>query len=176
MNRAPEVGATAPQFALPGLLFDGQTADRREYRLTEARGRPLVLVFYPGDDTLVCTRQLCSYTSDLGRFEGLGAAVWGISPQDLDSHERFARKHRIAFPLLVDRGEKVAAAYGITLRGLGLRRSVFVLDGEGTVRWKHIALVGLTFRTGDTIARRLSALHGGRSAPEGEPPCYGATP
>lgn len=158
MTRSPHVGSAAPEFALPGLLLDGDVADRREYRLAEAKGNPLVLVFYPGDDTLVCTRQLCAYTSDLGRFTALGATVWGISSQDLDSHERFARKHRLSFPLLVDSGEEVAAAYGITAPGIGLRRSVFVLDGDGTVRWKHTALVGLTFRSVDTLAKQLAML------------------
>ncbi|WP_049573125.1 peroxiredoxin [Streptomyces sp. SBT349] len=161
MVRPPDVGAPAPEFTLPGLLFDGEAAERRTYRLADAEGGPLVLAFYPGDDTLVCTRQLCSYASDLDRFRELGAAVWGISPQDLDSHERFARKHRLTFPLLADGGEAVAAAYGITARGLGLRRSVFVLDGQGTVRWRHIALLGLTFTRVDALAEQLSLLREG---------------
>ena len=57
------------------------------------RGRPMVLAFYPGDETLVCTKQMCSYTNELDQFRNLDAVVWGISPQDLDSHERFARRH-----------------------------------------------------------------------------------
>ena len=162
MTQAPQVGSPAPGFALPGVHLRGDLADRRTYRPADAGGGPLVLVFYPGDGTLVCTRQLCAYTSDLERFTGLGATVWGISPQDLDSHERFARKYRIPFPLLVDQGEAVAAAYGITAPGIGLRRSVFVLDGDGTVRWRHIALVGVTFRSSDTIAQQLSLLRDGR--------------
>ncbi len=158
MGQAPEVGSAAPRFVLPGVLFDGEAVEHRAYRLTDAKGSPLVLVFYPGDDTLVCTRQLCSYASELDRFKDLGAAVWAVSSQDLDSHERFARKRRLPFPLLFDSGEEVAAAYGITTPGLGLRRSVFVLDGDGTVRWRHVALVGLTYRSTDTITRQLSML------------------
>ncbi len=162
MTKAPEVGSAAPEFTLPGLLLASEETERREYRLTEAKGSPLVLVFYPGDGTPVCTRQLCSYTSDLGLFQELGATVWGISGQDLDSHEKFARKHQLAFPLLVDKGEAVAAAYGITAPGLGLRRSVFVLDGDGIVRWRHIALVGLTYRSSETIAEQLRLLRDAR--------------
>ncbi|MER6400860.1 peroxiredoxin [Kitasatospora sp. NPDC001603] len=160
MAKPPEIGSLAPEFTLPGLLFDEQagTAERREYRLAEAKGGPLVLVFYPGDDTAVCTKQLCSYSSDLDRFRGLGATVWGISPQGLDSHERFARKHRLGFPLLADPDRTVVRAYGIAVPGLGLRRSVFVLDGDGTVRWKHVALAGLTFQHSDTLAAQLAAL------------------
>ncbi|MFJ9947303.1 peroxiredoxin [Kitasatospora sp. NPDC091207] len=160
MAKPPEVGSPAPEFTLPGLLLDEEadTAERREYRLTEAKGSPLVLVFYPGDDTPVCTKQLCSYSSDLDRFRGLGATVWGISPQGLDSHERFARKHHLGFPLLADPDRTVVRAYGIAVPGLGLRRSVFVLDGDGTVRWKHVALAGLTFQHSDTLAAQLAAL------------------
>ncbi|GJF28948.1 peroxiredoxin [Kitasatospora sp. NE20-6] len=158
MPKPPAAGTQAPGFALPGLHLAGDTAERREYRLADAKGGPLVLVFYPGDDTPVCTKQLCEYTSDLERFTGLGATVWGISPQDLDSHERFARRHRIAFPLLADPDREVAKAYGIAVPGLGLRRSVFILDADLTVRWKHVALAGLTFRHSDELADALAAL------------------
>ncbi|GHH85039.1 peroxiredoxin [Streptomyces sulfonofaciens] len=162
MTRAPEVGAAAPDFALPGLLLSSDAVRRREYRLADAKGRPLVLVFYPGDGTMVCTKQLCSYTSELDRFKDLGADVWAVSPQDLDSHEKFARKHGLAFPLLYDEGQAVAAAFGIRAPGVGPRRSVFVLDGDGVVRWRHIALVGLTFRSTDTLVEQLALLRDGR--------------
>lgn len=160
MPKPPETGAQAPDFALPGLLLGdgGASAERREYRLADAKGSPLVLVFYPGDDTAVCTKQLCSYTSDLDRFKELGATVWGVSPQDLDSHESFARKHRLGFPLLADTDRAVARAYGIAVPGLGLRRSVFILDADGVVSWKHVALAGLTFQHSDTLTARLATL------------------
>ncbi|NEA58706.1 peroxiredoxin [Streptomyces sp. SID13666] len=163
MSKQPAVGTPAPDFTLPGLVL-GQgdaEAERADYALAGQRGNPLLLVFYPGDDTAVCTKQLCSYTSDLDRFTGLGATVWGISPQDLDSHESFARKHRLGFPLLADTDRTVAKAYGIAVPGLGLRRSVFLLDGEGNVRWKHVALAGLTFVTTDVLAEQLAAVQAG---------------
>lgn len=160
MPKPPEVGAPAPSFALPGLQYAAGGTERRQYRLADAAGSPLVLVFYPGDGTPVCTRQLCSYTTDLGIFHTLGAEVWAISGQDLDSHEAFARRHQLAMPLLYDREEQVAAEYGITAPGIGVRRSVFVLDGEGVVRWRHTALVGLTYRSTETIARELQAISG----------------
>ncbi|MFD8596779.1 peroxiredoxin [Kitasatospora sp. NPDC059646] len=165
MAKPPEPGTPAPDFALPGLRLTGDGAERREYRLADAKGSPLVLAFYPGDDTLVCTRQLCSYNTDLDRFAGLGAAVWCISGQDLDSHERFARKRGLGLPLLSDAGEAVARSYGITAPGIGLRRSVFVLDAAGTVRWRHVALAGLTFQRPDTLVRELAALADTPAAP-----------
>jgi thioredoxin-dependent peroxiredoxin len=158
LAKTPEIGTTAPAFTLPGVLAAGGTAERADYTLSAQRGKPLVLAFYPGDNTPVCTRQLCSYTSGLDGFTGLGAAVWGISPQDVDSHEAFARKYDLGFPLLADVGLAVTGQYGISLGGVGLRRSVFVIDAEGVLRWKHVTLVGLTFPKPEAITAQLSAL------------------
>jgi peroxiredoxin Q/BCP len=158
MAKTPEVGMPAPDFTLPGVLVADGEAVRADYALSAQRGRPAVLAFYPGDNTSVCTKQLCSYTSGLDSFTGLGATVWGISPQDVDSHEGFARKYDLAFPLLADVELAVTRQYGIGLAGAGLRRSVFVIDGEGILRWKHVTLVGLTFPKAETIAAQLAAL------------------
>jgi peroxiredoxin Q/BCP len=159
MAKTPEVGTPAPDFTLPGLLLadddSGGDAARASYTLSEQRGNPLVLVFYPGDNTAVCTKQLCAYTSDLDRFKDLGATVWGISPQGLDSHEGFARRYDLRFPLLADTAREVVKSYGIAVPGLGLRRSVFIIDAAGTVRWKHVALAGLTFQSTDTLTGEL---------------------
>ena len=158
MAKTPAVGKTAPAFTLPGVLVTAEGAARADYTLSAQRGKPVVLAFYPGDNTSVCTKQLCSYTSGLDSFTGLGATVWGISPQDVDSHEGFARKYDLAFPLLADTGLAVTRQYGIGLAGAGLRRSVFVIDGEGILRWKHVTLVGLTFPKTEAIAAQLAAL------------------
>lgn len=158
MAKPPAAGMTAPDFTLPGVLLTGGTAERGDYELSAQRGKPVVLAFYPGDNTPVCTRQLCSYTSGLDAFTGLGAAVWGISPQDLNSHESFALKYDLGFPLLADTGLAVTRLYGVSLGGVGVRRSVFVIDGEGMIRWKHVTLVGLTFPAAATITAQLAAL------------------
>jgi peroxiredoxin Q/BCP len=158
LAKTPETGQPAPDFTLPGIELQGGEAVRAEYTLSANRGKPLVLAFYPGDNTAVCTRQLCSYTSGLEAFTGVGAVVWAISPQGLDSHEKFARKYGLAFPLLADEGLGVSRQYGITLGGAGLRRSVFVLDAAGILRWKHVTLVGLTFPSTQTIAAQLAPL------------------
>jgi len=156
--RTPELGQALPDFTLPGIDLAGDQATRGDYTLSAQRGAPVVLAFYPGDDTAVCTRQMCSYTAGLDGFAEVGATVWGISPQDVDSHERFARKHGLAFPLLADVGLAVSRQYGITLAGAGLRRSVFVVDSGGILRWKHVTLVGLTFPSAQTIAAKVAAL------------------
>jgi peroxiredoxin Q/BCP len=157
MAKSPEIGRTAPDFTLPSVhLVDGEVV-RGERTLSKEQGHPVVLAFYPGDDTAVCTKQLCSYSSGLEAFTDLGATVWGISTQDLDSHESFARKHGLRMPLLTDTGREAVAAYGIGLGGL-VRRSVFVIDAEGVLRWKHVAALGLTFRDVSTLTEQLAAL------------------
>jgi thioredoxin-dependent peroxiredoxin len=158
LAKTPEIGQAAPDFALPGVTVTDGAAQRADYHLSAQRGGPLVLAFYPGDNTTVCTKQLCSYTSGLEAFTSFGATVWAISPQGLDSHEQFARKYNLAFPLLADEDLKVSRQYGITLGGAGLRRSVFVIDADGILRWKHVTLVGLTFPSADTISAQLAEL------------------
>jgi thioredoxin-dependent peroxiredoxin len=157
MAKTPEIGVTAPDFTLPSLDIVDGVAQRTDRTLSAERGRPVVLAFYPGDDTTVCTKQMCAYTNDLEQFTKLNALVWGISTQDLDSHERFARKHGIGFPLLADVKRTVTGAYGVSGFGLGARRSVFVVDGEGVVRWKFVGLVGVTFPAAATIASHIPA-------------------
>jgi peroxiredoxin Q/BCP len=138
-------GDPAPGFELPG--YDGTDEGNRTYSLAEFAGTPVVLVFYPGDDTPVCTRQLNAYTNDIDAFRDVGAQLLAISPQSVESHEKFAcRQGGFGFPLLADTDKDVGAAYGI-LGPLGFyRRSVFVVDAEGIVRYAHRAVAGLTFR------------------------------
>ncbi len=158
MAKTPEIGQVPPDFTLPGIELTNGEVSQTQYTLSKQRGQPLVLAFYPGDNTAVCTRQLCSYTSGLENFTGFGARVWAISPQGLASHEQFARKYQLAFPLLADDGLVVSRRYGIVLGGVGLRRSVFVVDAGGVLRWKHVTLVGLTFPSADVISTQLAAL------------------
>lgn len=133
------IGDAAPDFSLPGT-------GGKSYSLSQYRGRPVVLVFYPGDDTAVCTKQLNTYNNELAAFEQVGAQVLAISAQDMDSHEDFSRRNGFGFPLLADTEKSVATLYG-TLGPLGFpRRSVFVVDGTGIVRYVHRAIAGLTFR------------------------------
>ncbi|MFM2072054.1 MAG: hypothetical protein RLZZ623_2317 [Actinomycetota bacterium] len=142
------VGEKAPEFSLSST-GGGQVA------LSDFVGRPVVLVFYPGDDTPVCTKQLNSYNDGLDQFEALDAQVLGISAQSIESHDKFAGKHGFKFPLLADPDKKVAAMYG-TLGPIGFpRRSVFVIDATGVVRYAHRAIAGLTYRP---VAELVEAL------------------
>ena len=153
MSDTPDVGDLAPHFALPGW-FDGQ---ERVFALSAGLGHPVVLAFYPGDDTPTCTKQLCSYSDNLSVLTGLGAEVWGISAQDIASHQRFAAKRGLKLPLLADTDKSVAKAYGVT-GVLGVKRAVFVIDADGKVAWRHVAPVGLTYRSTEEIAAVIAGL------------------
>ena len=145
------VGDRAPSFTLPA---DGG----RNVSLDDHAGRPVVLVFYPGDDTPVCTRQLVSYNAELAQFEGLDAQVLGISAQDVVSHDRFTGKHGFGFPLLADTDKAVASAYGV-LGPLGfVRRSVFIVDRHGVIRYAHRAIAGVTYRPVGELVEALRSL------------------
>ncbi|KMO94563.1 peroxiredoxin [Streptomyces roseus] len=158
MPHTPKIGDTVGEFRLPGGRLDGETFHRREYTLCEQRGKPLVLAFYPGDDTPVCTAQLCSYSDGLADLQSAGAAVWGISPQGLDSHERFARDRNLRMPLLSDEGRTVAQSFGITAPLIGLRRAVFILTATGRLHWKHVTAVGATYPPATTLSAQLATL------------------
>jgi len=124
-----EVGQAAPDFTLPGVC----NGEKRDYTLSEYRGRKVVLAFYPGDFTPGCTRQMCSYRDNYSELE------------DVDSHERWAEKKDFHFPLLADVDKKVIETYGVGAPIIGVRRSVFVVDETGMVEFADRKLIGATF-------------------------------
>ena len=147
---AISIGDLAPDFTLPGT-------GGREYTLSSYRGQPVVLVFYPGDDTPVCTKQLNSYNNELSAFDTVGAQVLAVSAHDVSSHEEFASKHGFKFPLLADTDKTVAGLFG-TVGPLGYpRRSVFVIDAQGIIRYAHKAIAGLTFRPVEELVAAVEA-------------------
>lgn len=149
-------GDLAPEFALDGT--DGTPEGHRTYRMGEYRGQPVVLVFYPGDETPVCTEQLTTYTQDIGRFRALGAQVLACSPQSVASHDTFAANHGgFAFPMLADEDKSVGDAYGI-VGPLGFyRRSVFVIDADGVIVWIHRSIGSVGFQPTDDLVRAVEA-------------------
>jgi len=158
MTSTPELGSPAPDFTLPAIVLSGSEVERRDFTLSAHRGKPIVLAFYPGDDTPVCTKQMCAYSNELEKFTGVGAEVWGISPQGLESHEKFAQRHGLQMPLLADPDKTVIRQYGVAMPGLGLKRSVFLVDADGVLRWKHVARLGLTFQPVATLTEQIAAL------------------
>ena len=148
-----KVGDHAPQFELAGT-------EGRAYRLSDYRGRWVILAFYPGDFTPVCTRQFCSYRDGGDRLDQLGVEVLGISPQSIDSHRRFTAQHGLTVPLLSDEGKDVIRAYGVGAPGGFVRRSIFIVDPEGMIRYRHTALLGLHYKDVNELSEALATVQG----------------
>lgn len=144
------VGDEAPDFTLQGT-------GGGSFTLSDFRGGPVVLAFYPGDNTTVCTKQLDSYQGDLARFEEVGAKVLGISPQSVASHDEFSCKRGYAFPLLADEDKSVGEAYGVVGPIGFYRRCVFVIDAKGVIRYAHRAIAGLTFKSSTELIDAVKA-------------------
>jgi thioredoxin-dependent peroxiredoxin len=146
----PGVGDPAPDFVLEG------TGGR--FRLSDHRGERVVLLFYPGDNTPVCTRQFCSYRDDAEAFGSLEATVVGVSSQSVESHESFTAEHGLNVPLLADEDGKVAKAYGAHAPVIGTKRAAIILDEEGLVRYRHDHLLGLDFQSVDDLREALDSV------------------
>lgn len=153
MASTPEIGQPAPDFTLPGF----SPAGRADFSLSAQHGAPVVLAFYPGDETLVCTREMCAFQHELAAFSGVGATVWGISPQTVESHEKFALHRGLTFPLLADTDKAVAKAYGVSGL-LMIKRSIFVIDAHGRVAWKWVGRTGLTYPQPTEVAAVVRGL------------------
>jgi peroxiredoxin Q/BCP len=162
----PDVGDRAPDFELPGT-------GGRTYRLADYSGRKLILAFYPGDATTVCTKQFCSYRDEGDRLDRLGAEVLGISPQSLESHEHWVKEQELNVPLLADVDLAVSRRYGVTgwigplgrLAGLKetpggryIMRSIFILDEQGIVRHRHVSRTGSSYESVADLERALAAI------------------
>ena len=147
---SPVVGDPAPDFALPDE--NGEPVE-----LSDFRGVRVLLVFYPGDDTPVCTRQLCDYRDGLEQFQDLGVRVVGISRDDAVSHRRFKARHGLPFTLLSDPDLAVAKAYGAA-GPLGMKRAVFLIDEAGTIRYAHIESLALFRRRRAELLEELQRL------------------
>ncbi|HKL51617.1 MAG TPA: peroxiredoxin [Wenzhouxiangellaceae bacterium] len=144
-----KTGQKAPEFE----LADDQG---ESFRLRDHAGKWLLLVFYPGDDTPVCTRQLCEYRDGIEEFEGLGVEVVGISGDDAESHRKFKQKRSLPFRLLSDPDLSVAGKYGC--RGMmGMKRGVFLLDTDQVCRYAHIESVALFRRSREELVEAIRA-------------------
>jgi thioredoxin-dependent peroxiredoxin len=139
-----EAGQKAPDFTLPA-------DDGSKVKLSALKGQPVVLYFYPRDDTPGCTREACAFRDQQAPLKKLGAAVLGVSTDDVASHEKFRDKYQLNFPLLADTEHKVAEKYGAWReknmygkKSMGIQRSTFLIDAEGVVRkvWKKVSVDG----------------------------------
>jgi peroxiredoxin Q/BCP len=148
--RSPAVGEPAPDFQLDGTAGT--------FHLADHHGERVVLLFYPGDNTAVCTRQFCSYRDEAEGFDALEATVVGISTQSVESHRDWTAKHGLTVPLLADPKGKVAKAYGAHRALGGTTRAVVIVDEQGKVGYRHDHLLGLDFQTVDDLREALEAM------------------
>lgn len=139
-----EAGDKAPAFTL--TADDGQ-----KVRLADLKGRPVVLYFYPADDTPGCTKEACAFRDAQSKLAKSGAVVLGVSPDDIASHGAFRDKYTLNFPLLADPDHKVADKYGAWReknmygkKSMGIQRSTFLIDADGKVAkvWKRVSVDG----------------------------------
>jgi peroxiredoxin Q/BCP len=150
------VGRVAPDFTL-------LTDEGGPLRLRALRGRPVVLYFYPADDTETCTKEACAFRDLLPRFDAAGAAVLGVSPDDVRSHARFRAKYALPFTLLADTEHAVAERYGVwrekTTFGrtyMGVVRTTFLIDAAG--RLARVFDVTRVAGHADEVARAIDVL------------------
>jgi thioredoxin-dependent peroxiredoxin len=158
MAKGPRVGDVAPDFELEGT--EGR------FHLAEHRGERVVLLFYPGDETPVCTKQFCSYRDRADDMSALDATVVGISGQDVASHHDFVAHHALTVPLLADPDRAVAKSYGVTRPLLGTQRATFIVDEAGVVVWCKVHALGLDFVGVDELAAALASVGTREAEPE----------
>ena len=132
-------------------LFSLKSADGTTVKLSELKGKPVVLYFYPKDDTPGCTKEACAFRDRLSEVRSLGATVLGVSADDVVSHKKFSEKFRLNFPLLADTDHKIAEKYGAWREknmygkvSMGIQRSTFLIDATGAVAkvWKKVSVDG----------------------------------
>jgi len=129
-----EVGQEAPDFTLPDAMGIDLT-------LSHLRGSPIVLYFYPKDDTPGCTKEACGFRDDFAGYQARGAKILGVSPDSSASHTQFAQKFNLPFTLLADEEHRVCDAYGVWKeknlygrKSMGVERTTFIIDAKGIVR------------------------------------------
>ncbi|HMO83580.1 MAG TPA: thioredoxin-dependent thiol peroxidase [Lacipirellulaceae bacterium] len=154
-----EPGAKAPAFTLPD-------DDGSKVKLSDLAGNPVVLYFYPKDDTPGCTKEACAFRDRHAELTKLGAKVLGVSPDDVASHARFRNKFKLNFPLLADPDHKVAEKYGAWReknmygkKSMGVQRSTYLIDADGRIArvWKRVQVDGHD----EQVLNALKELQGG---------------
>lgn len=151
----PNVGDKAPDFTLSAN--DGKT-----YSLSQYKGKShVVLVFYPGDDTPTCTKQLCDYRNGWEQFQKYDATILGVSTNDMDSHKSFATKHGFQFPLLEDKNLELCKTYDVLMLKGFLKianRATFIIDKQGIIRYKHVETLPFFRRTKEELLEELKKI------------------
>ena len=145
-----KLGDIAPDFELEGT--------QGRFKLSDHRGERVMLLFYPGDFTPVCTKQFCSYSDRYEEMDRLDAVVVGISAQSVERHHEFQAMHAIPVPLLADPDKRVAKAYGLSQPVFGTKRAVVIVDEDGRIAYTHVHRLGIDFQTVDELREALESV------------------
>jgi len=149
----PSVGASAPAFKMPATVVG-------EVSSAQLKGKPFVLYFYPKDDTSGCTAEACGFREVVPAFDKLGLTVIGVSKDSITSHEKFAKKHNLNFPLASDEAGKVCTRFGVWVKKsmygrtyMGIERATFLVDAQGIIRhvWRKVSVPGHVDAVKETI-------------------------
>lgn len=140
----PDIAQPAPDFTLPSTGGDDVT-------LSKLKGTPVVLFFYPRDDTPGCTKEAIGFSADLAAFKDAGTTVFGISRDTMAKHDKFAAKHELTVPLLSDEGGSVTEDYGVWVeknmygkKSMGIERATYLIAADGTIAkvWRKVKVPG----------------------------------
>ena len=155
----PEVGTKAPAFSLPAST--GEKISLQDF--SGANGKNVVLYFYPRDDTPGCTTEACGFRDHIGRFQSTETAVLGVSTDTVESHQKFAAKFSLPFPLLADESHELAEKYGVWVeknmygkKSMGIQRATFLIDKTGKIAavWPKVKVDGHV----EEVAAKLAEL------------------
>ena len=146
-----KVGDPAPDFTLDGT--------EGEFKLSDHRGERVVILFYPGDDTTVCTKQFCAYRDAADQMGELDAVIVGISTQGTESKEAFKTKYGLTTPLLADSDAEVSKAYGVYAKRFNMaKRTTFIVGPDGRIAHKHANLLSLSYDDVDALKKALDSV------------------
>lgn len=157
VKEPPDVGEEAPDFTLP-------SSQGGDVKLSDFRGKSSVLlIFYPGDFTPICTLQLCSYTESYKEFEQRGFTILGIGTDPVDIHRKFQKEKHISFPLLSDVDGAICRAYGVygSIRKKP-QRAIIMVDRHGVIKLRHIELTRLLYKKADAVLELIERAMAGK--------------
>lgn len=156
----PELGKPAPAADGRAFWLGYASGEMMDFHLADYRGKNVILAFYPGDFTPVCTTELCDFRDNIAALANLNALVVGISTDTIEKHAEFARKYNLTFPLIDDSAKKIGEAYGVSgsLFSSSHKRALFVIDAAGNLVWKKVELTTLFRTEAGQVAKVLASI------------------
>lgn len=155
-----QVGASAPSITGKAFWLGRGEGEFFDFDLKKYSGKRIILAFYPGDFTPVCTVEMCDFGDNVGSLARLNALVVGISTDSAAKHAEFAKKYNLNFPLIDDSDKKIGEAYGVTGNILmpSHKRALFIIDEKGNIAWKKVEVVSVFRTEAKEVAKALESM------------------